>query len=278
MLREIWQNDKHLVIALGIVAVSVGFLVFAVLPAFSSAAKIEDKIESTRKFIAESLDLPDWQTAADVRALDAEIATLQESYQRLKAQLVWQPPERFSLSGMDSSPLIYFSKKNEEVCRAMQRAAARHDISVPRTLGFREEEITAGAVPVLLRRLSVVEQLANIAIEAGVQSIGQFLHGRDIDKAMAAQEEWNPFIRGDFVAMEVQCHLNALAALVHGTQRKGSLLQLYRVAIEKTQAEADVMKVTIVVRAVDVDEEAVIQIAPPEEEEETGESKWQQRR
>ncbi len=278
MLNDLWQHDKHFVVALGILVVCLGFLVVAILPTFSSTAEIEDKIASMRKFIEESLDSPDWQTAADVRAIDAEIATLQESYQRLKSQLVWQPDERFSIRSTDSSPLIYFSKLNEEVLKSMERAAARHNIGVPKTLSFREEEITAEAVPVLLRRLSVVEQLANIAIEADVQSVSQFLHGKDIDETTAAQEGQNPFIRGNFVVMEVQCHFNALAALVHGTQHKGALLQLYRVAIEKAQAETDVVKVTITVRAVDVDDTAAIQTTEPREDEEPGGSKWQQER
>jgi hypothetical protein len=278
MLQDIWKNDKHFVVALGILAVSAGFLLIAVLPTFSETADAEKKTDSTRKFIEESLGSPDWQTAADVRAIDAEIATLQESYQRLKSQLLWQPDKRFSATPTDSSPLIYFSRRHEEVSNSIVRAAARHNIDIPKTLNFRQEEITTDSVPVLLRRISVVERLANIAIEAGVQSITQFLHGRDIDETTAAHEGQGAFIRGSFMVIEVQCHFNAFAALIHGTQQKGSLLQLYKVAIEKPQAETDLMKVSVTVRAVDVDDKAVVQTTESKPEEESGGSRWQQGR
>ncbi|MDQ7779292.1 MAG: hypothetical protein RDV41_06235 [Planctomycetota bacterium] len=276
-MHDLWKTERHFIIAVGTAVVGLLALLFVVLPKFNEATVAENKTREARKFIDDSSDSDEWQTAADVRAIEAEISTLQETYDRLKESVLLPKDERFSMRGSDSDPLLFFSSRREEVMKNIEKSAARHNIGIPKTLNFREEEITREAVPLLLRRLAVVERLANLAIDAEVQSIVQFIHAREVDDFAGYVPPPEDFVRGSMVMMEVQCHFNSLATLAHGTQKKGNLLQLYKVNVEKAQAEGEIVKATIIGRALDVNETVTVRATAPageESGEDQGGSKW----
>ncbi|MFH1022503.1 MAG: hypothetical protein V1809_03880 [Planctomycetota bacterium] len=192
---------------------------------------------------------------------------LQESFEKFKTELAMILPPEYRIGEKVSQPGLFFSQRVSEVAKAVRQKAGKKGVrlgsaepgktgdDVQDYLGFKQEaegalDLDREVFETLLLQLGVKRQLAEIAVEAGVEVVESLEH-RSRDLTGPREYPTVRFIHEFPVRMVVVADFRSLLTLLHNLRDRGRYFLVRELTVETREGDPRLgegeIRVTIVV-------------------------------
>jgi hypothetical protein len=249
-LADLWAQHKKFILA-----VAGALLLLLVGRGILRSQFPYDEVRRDAGRIADGLLRAEEVPDSAVRAIEEEVAALQERYAELVSAMRFRLDDEFALPPNEPNPRAYFFRRLRETQKALVDAAERQDIRVPDALGLKD---MAPTDPEEIRRtlvaIDVIQHVLVESIGAGIRRI-EAIRIEEAQRGRARSTSFLNELRVDFSIVGGERALRSLVAgLVDGAARgRSPWLAVDKARVKPVKGEEGMLGLELTLAALDIE-------------------------